>query len=69
MGKLSEILGKTIIVVIVIAIMALIFGLPVMWLWNDFMPDLFDIRKIKFWEAVEMNLLCGLLFQSSSKSS
>ena len=54
---------------VVIAVMAIMFSLPVMWLWNYLMPDLFSLQTINFWQALCINLLCGFLFRSSNSSS
>lgn len=51
---------------ILIAIFALLMGLPVMWLWNWIMPTVFALGKITFWKAVGINLLCGLLFRGKT---
>lgn len=50
-------------------ILAIIFSLPVMWLWNYLMPDLFALKQIGLWQAFCLLLLCGFLFKSSSSSS
>lgn len=59
------------IVAVVLLFIAILFGLPVMWLWNALMPDIFGLKEIGFLQAVGLFLLCGLLFKghSSSKKS
>ncbi|WP_258358494.1 hypothetical protein [Moorella sulfitireducens (nom. illeg.)] len=32
------------------------------WLWNITMPEVFNFRKITFWQALRLLLLAGLLF-------
>lgn len=49
-----------------IAILALIFALPTMWLWNWLMPAIFGLCKLTFWQALGVNLLSGMLFSSAS---
>ena len=51
---------------ITIAIYSLILGLPVMLLWNWIIPALFGLTKITFWQAIGLNLLCGLLFKGTN---
>ena len=47
-----------------LVIITLILGLPVMWLWNWIMPELFYLDTITFWQAVGLNLLSSILFKS-----
>lgn len=61
-------LGAIVLIVIVGALLAL----PVMWLWNGVMPNLFVagvVKPIDFWNAWGLLILCGLLFKSSVSSS
>ena len=50
--------------VIMSVIVALIFGLPVMLLWNWLMPDIFGCKTITYLQASGLFLLCALLFQT-----
>ena len=47
-----------------LVIITLILGLPVMWLWNWIIPELFYLDTITFWQAVGLNLLSSILFKS-----
>ena len=49
--------------------LALVLGLPVMWLWNSTVPELFGLTTITFWQAVRLNILCAILFKGASTSS
>lgn len=49
--------------------MILLFTLPVYWLWNWLMPDIFGLKVISFWQALGLTTLCSLLFKSHSSSS
>ena len=44
-------------------------ALPVMWLWNYTMPDIFNLPEISFWQALALNVLCNCLFKSTNSSS
>ena len=58
-------------IVLIVALGALL-ALPVMWLWNGVLPNLFAtgvIKPIDFWNAWGLLILCGLLFKSSASSS
>ncbi len=32
------------------------------WLWNITMPDVFNLKKITFWQALRLLLIAGILF-------
>lgn len=40
-------------------------ALPVMWLWNALMPDLFGLTEISFLQAWGLSILSSLLFKSA----
>ena len=61
-----EILLKVLGVIALIAILAIIFSFPTMWLWNWLMPVLFGLTKITWVQALGINFLSGILFRSSS---
>ncbi len=48
---------------------ALIFSLPTMWLWDWLMPTIFGLKTITLWQALGLQLLCGILFKPSKSSS
>lgn len=58
---------KFIGLVVVIFGFALLLTLPVMWLWNATMPELFGLHEIGFWMAVKISLLSSCLFKGGSK--
>ncbi len=62
-----ELLIKIIGTILLGISLALLFTFPTMWLWNWLMPAIFGLIKISFWQALGLNLLCGLLFKDSSK--
>lgn len=33
-----------------------------MWLWNITMPDVFGTKKLKYWQAFRLMLICSILF-------
>jgi hypothetical protein len=55
-------------VVTIIGLSALL-ALPVMWLWNYVMPDVFGLTTITFLQAWALNILSGMLLKSSNISS
>jgi hypothetical protein len=54
------------VVVGIIALVAVLMALPTMWLWNRLMPEIFGLKTIGFWQALGLNLLCGILFKNGS---
>ena len=46
----------------IIALVALILGLPLMLLWNWLMPTIFGLPFITFGQAIGLNFLSAILF-------
>ena len=46
----------------VLVLAAVLSALPVMLLWNALIPVIFGLTKITFWQALGLEVLCGLLF-------
>ena len=69
MEKFLTIVMVVLMVIVGIALYAVLAALPVMWLWNWLMPDLFGLQTIGFWQAFGLLVLCGSLFKSSTSSS
>lgn len=44
------------------AIIAVVIGFPIKWLWNWLMPNLFGLPEISFWMALGIALLISILF-------
>lgn len=61
METLLKILGG----IALIAILAIVFSFPTMWLWNWLMPTLFGLVKINWLQALGLNILSGILFRNS----
>ena len=62
-------LGPILLGLIAIVAIALIMALPVMWLWNSTIPQLFKLQEIDFGQALRLSLLCSFLFKSSNSTS
>lgn len=52
-----------------ILIVALVMALPIMWLWNWLMPDIFGLIEIGFWQALGINIFSGILFRNNSNNT
>jgi uncharacterized membrane protein YkgB len=68
MKEFSELIGVIVIFTITIVGLSFLTALPTMWLWDYLMPTLFGLSTITFWQALALNLLCGVLFKSSTTS-
>lgn len=53
----------------VLLIHSLVISLPVMWLWDAVMPDLFGLKEITWIQALLLAVLCTLLFKTSASTS
>lgn len=47
----------------------LLLSLPVYWLWNSLVPDLFHLPTITWLQAWGLLVLSGFLFKSSASTS
>jgi len=66
---MKEATHSILLVIGVLILAGLLFGAPVMILWNLLMPDLFGLPVIGFWQAFGLNLLASLLFKSTIKTN
>ena len=57
------------LVVGVLILACLLFGAPLMVLWNWLMPTIFGLPEITFWQACGLNILSALLFRSTIKTN
>lgn len=60
---------KIMVILGTIVFLSLFLSLPVLWLWNWLMPDIFNLPQITFWQALGLNLLSSFLLRSSSSGS
>ena len=65
MTQLNEAIETTLTAILIIALAAVILGLPLMWLWNWLMPTIFNLPEITFWQALGLNALTTILFKST----
>jgi hypothetical protein len=56
-------------VVGVLMLVAILYALPTLILWNLLMPDIFGLPSIGFWQAIGLNLLSAILLKSNIKSN
>ena len=63
---MEKVLGGILLVAGILALSALLFGLPLMLLWNWLMPTIFGLPTITFWQGVGLNFLSSILFKSNN---
>jgi hypothetical protein len=65
--ELLEKVGAVVGGIAIVALVGLLMCLPVMWLWNGLMPEIFGLIKITFWQSLGLIILCNFLFGGSKK--
>jgi hypothetical protein len=63
---MNEIIHDVLVVVGLLILACLLFGLPLMFLWNWIIPDIFGLPQIGFWQACGLQLIASLLFKSNT---
>ena len=64
-GKsIISIIGMVLVGIAIAAVMGLLLGFIVMWLWNWLMPAIFGLGAITFWQAWGLVVLTHILFKS-----
>jgi hypothetical protein len=66
---MSNIIGTIIGFVAIVVALSALLSLPVMWLWDWLMPELFGLKTITWAQAWGLMVLCGMLFKSHTSSS
>ena len=61
---MNQTIHDTLLVIGMLLLAILLFGGPLMLLWNWLMPTLFQLPEITFWQACGLQLLSTLLFKS-----
>lgn len=65
----SEFIGAIILFILGLLLLCFIIAYPVMILWNNLFPELFGWKTINFSQALQLSVLCSLLFESNNSSS
>jgi hypothetical protein len=61
----TSIIEQILMLIGLIILAALLFTLPLQFLWNWLMTDIFGLKYITFWEAFGLNMLAGILFRTN----
>lgn len=51
--------------IIASVVISAVLSLPVMWLWDAVVTQVFGMKEITWMQAWGLTLLCGLLFKSN----
>jgi hypothetical protein len=53
-----------------VIVIAVLMAWPTQWLWNNALIGAIDgLNPIGFWQALGINVLCGILFRNSTTTS
>ncbi len=63
---MSQMINGVLTVIGLLILAVLLFGGPLMVLWDWLMPTLFGLPEITFWQACGLQLLAILLFKPTS---
>jgi hypothetical protein len=61
-AKAFKIVGVVLLGIIAVAVLAIVFGVFVKWLWNALMPEIFGLPEIGYWQAVGLAVLAHIFF-------
>ena len=67
-GELMRALILAVLWLFFVAVFSLIGAIPVYYLWNWLMPDLFHLPVVTFWQSWGLLGLSSILFKSSMTS-
>lgn len=61
-----EVIAKIISAIFLGILIGLIVSLPIMWLWNWLMPEIFGLPTISFLQSIGLILLSHIFFNNST---
>ena len=62
------VIGAIVIAIVILLLVAILFAIPTLLLWNWLMPVLFGLKTITLFQAWGVNVLTSILFKSNYKS-
>ena len=68
MRNFPKVIGAIVIAIVILLLVAVLFAIPTLLLWNWLMPVLFGLKTITLFQAWGVNVLTGILFKSNYKS-
>lgn len=55
-------IGIGLLSIVIIALIGIVAAIPIYFLWNWLMPEIFNLKVITFWQAWGIFFLSGILF-------
>ena len=69
MDQISGYIGKAILVLVGVALIAIVMAIPVWWLWNNCLVGAVNgINQIGILQSLGLNILFGMLFRSTNRN-
>jgi hypothetical protein len=65
---MTDIIASVLGIVLLVIVVGLFMSIPVWILWNWLMPDIFNLSRITFFQALGLSLLSSCLFKNSTSS-
>ena len=62
---MSQKIHDILLLIGILILACMLFGGPLMLLWNWLMPTIFGLPYITFWQACGLQLMAALLFKSN----
>jgi len=70
MDQISGYIGKAILVLVGVALIAIVMAIPVWWLWNNCLVGAVNgINEIGILQSLGLNILFGMLFRSTNSKT
>ena len=66
---MNQMINGILLIVGILILSIILFGGPLMILWNWLMPYIFGLPEIGFWQACGLQLLATILFKSTIKTN
>jgi hypothetical protein len=66
---MKQITHDIFLVIGILMLAVILFGAPLMVLWNWLMPTIFGLPEIGFWQACGLQLLATILFKPTIKTN
>lgn len=63
---MKQTIHDVLLVIGVLMLAIILFGAPLMLLWNWLMPTIFGLPEIGFWQACGLQLLATILFNKAT---
>jgi hypothetical protein len=67
--KMKQTTHDIFLVIGILMLAVILFGAPLMVLWNWIMPTIFGLPEIGFWQACGLQLLATILFKPTIKTN